>query len=291
MTVEPASLMEGLLAEPESKTLEFKRDASSLKPILRTLVAFANTSGGHLVIGQDDAGVIAGVADPLADELRLANAIASGVIPAILPDIDLVSVDGTTLIVMYVPRWRGPAFVKAEGPDKGVYVRLGSTTRRADPGLLAELRREMDGIFYDAMPCERATRDSLDKQRLAAFADAIKQPLTGALLQSLEILVKTPRGLQAFERRSLILFATDFERDRLIHETWIQAARFADTGKASFLDRKQLEGSPLDVLDEAARFIARNTRLAARFTGAIRRTDIPEYPPGAAPGDAGAAAG
>lgn len=280
MTAEPASLAERLLAEPEGKTLEFKRDASSLKPILRTLVAFANTSGGHLVIGRDNAGAITGVSDPLADGLRLANAIASGMIPAVLPDIDLVSVDGATLIVVYVPRWRGPAFVKAEGPDKGVYLRLGSTTRRADAGALEELRREMAGIRYDAMPCDRATRESLDSERVAAFAKAIKQPLSDELLQSLEILVPTPRGLKP-SNAGLILFATDFERDRLINETWIQAARFANTGKATFLDRKQLEGSPLDVLDEAARFISRNTRLAARIGGAIRRTDVPEYPPGA----------
>jgi hypothetical protein len=38
------------LAQPESKTLEFKRDLSSLKPILKTLVAFANTAGGLLVL-------------------------------------------------------------------------------------------------------------------------------------------------------------------------------------------------------------------------------------------------
>ena len=279
-TTADVSLVESLLKQPESKTLEFKRDASSIKPILRTLVAFANTSGGHLVIGRDDAGRITGVSDPLADELRLANAVASGVVPAILPDIDLVSVDGAPLVIVYVPRWRGPAFVKAEGADKGVYVRLGSTTRRADAGLLAELRREMEGIFYDAMPCERATPESLDKERLAAFADAVGQPLGDALLRNLEILVDTPRGLRP-SNGGLVLFATDPERDRLIHETWIQAARFADTGKATFLDRKQLEGSPLDVLDEAARFIARNTRLAARIGGAIRRTNIPEYPPGA----------
>lgn len=29
------------ITQPESKTLEFKRDLSSLKPILKTLVAFA----------------------------------------------------------------------------------------------------------------------------------------------------------------------------------------------------------------------------------------------------------
>ncbi|MBA7555523.1 hypothetical protein ES705_48189 [subsurface metagenome] len=33
-----------ILKRPEGKTLEFKRDISSLKPILKTLVAFANTA-------------------------------------------------------------------------------------------------------------------------------------------------------------------------------------------------------------------------------------------------------
>ena len=43
-----------LLLEPESKTLEFKRDTSSLAPILKTVIAFANTGGGTVIIGQDD---------------------------------------------------------------------------------------------------------------------------------------------------------------------------------------------------------------------------------------------
>ena len=36
---------------PEGKTLEFKRDLSSLKPILKTLIAFANTACGILLVG------------------------------------------------------------------------------------------------------------------------------------------------------------------------------------------------------------------------------------------------
>lgn len=34
---------------PEGKNLEFKRDLSSIKPILKTLIAFANTSGGTII--------------------------------------------------------------------------------------------------------------------------------------------------------------------------------------------------------------------------------------------------
>jgi predicted HTH transcriptional regulator len=39
---------------PEGKTLEFKRDLSSPKNMFKTLVAFANTAGGRLLIGIED---------------------------------------------------------------------------------------------------------------------------------------------------------------------------------------------------------------------------------------------
>ena len=48
MTVDIADL----LAAPEGKTLECKRDLSSLKQIMKTVVAFANTAGGTLIIGR-----------------------------------------------------------------------------------------------------------------------------------------------------------------------------------------------------------------------------------------------
>ena len=38
--------LSSLLRCPEGKTLEFKRDLSSPRNLLKTLVAFANTAGG-----------------------------------------------------------------------------------------------------------------------------------------------------------------------------------------------------------------------------------------------------
>ena len=58
-------MIESLLAASESKTLEFKRDLSSAKPLLKSLVAFANSAGGRLVIGVADDKQIIGVDDPL----------------------------------------------------------------------------------------------------------------------------------------------------------------------------------------------------------------------------------
>ncbi len=128
-----------ILAALEGKRSEFKRDASSLKPILKTLVAFANTSGGTLVIGRDDDGTVHGVPAPRTEEERLASAISDGIVPGLFPDIEVTAVEDREVVVVRVARWPGPFYLAADGPEQGVYVRLGSTNRRADVATLAEL--------------------------------------------------------------------------------------------------------------------------------------------------------
>jgi Predicted transcriptional regulator containing an HTH domain and an uncharacterized domain shared with the mammalian protein Schlafen len=41
-----------ILRRPEGKTLEFKRDLSSPDGALKSIVAFANTAGGTLLVGR-----------------------------------------------------------------------------------------------------------------------------------------------------------------------------------------------------------------------------------------------
>lgn len=72
---------DGRLALHEGKTLAFKRDLSSPTKPLRTIVAFANSAGGRLVIGVDDNGAVAGVADPLSEEERITNLISDRIAP------------------------------------------------------------------------------------------------------------------------------------------------------------------------------------------------------------------
>ncbi len=47
-------MIQDLLKKEEGKTLEFKENTTSLVGIIKTVVAFANTAGGTLVIGVED---------------------------------------------------------------------------------------------------------------------------------------------------------------------------------------------------------------------------------------------
>ena len=67
-----------MLIRPKGKTLEFKRDISSLKPILKILVAFANTAGGILIIGRESDGTVHGVTEVLQREMGLMEEWGSG---------------------------------------------------------------------------------------------------------------------------------------------------------------------------------------------------------------------
>jgi predicted HTH transcriptional regulator len=85
-------MLEELLARQESKTLEFKERAKSLHKIVQTLIAFANTAGGTLVIGiQDKTKNVIGVDNILQDEERITSAVADSVSPTLLPNLQFIS--------------------------------------------------------------------------------------------------------------------------------------------------------------------------------------------------------
>src|SRR2546426_1159007 len=92
-----------LIKRAEGKTLEFKRDASSPGNILRTIVAFANTAGGILLVGvEDKTRYVRGVPDPLLQEERLANLISDTILPRIIPDIEVLPWRKTHILAIHV---------------------------------------------------------------------------------------------------------------------------------------------------------------------------------------------
>ena len=266
-----------LLARPEGRTLDFKRQEVTVRNVLKTLVSFANTAGGTLILGVDDDGTAIGVNDVKVEEERFANAISSGIEPPLVPDLVPVEQDGQDLLLIRVPRFPGPFYLREDGPDDGIYVRVGSTSRRARPEQREEMRRMAGLQAYDERPCHGASVEDLDLDAVDRSFSRVGRIVDGSFLETLKLVVRFGDA-KVPSNGGIILFGTAEARARYFPEARLRCARFVGPTKADFLDQLDTEGSLVDALAEAERFVRRNSRLPARIEG-LRREDVPEYSP------------
>jgi ATP-dependent DNA helicase RecG len=175
-----------LLKRPEGKTLEFKRELSAPEGALKTIIAFANTAGGTLLVGVEDrSGHVRGISEPLDLEERLANLISDQVAPRLMPEIEILPWRRTQVLAVRVyPSPSRPHYLERAGPDGGVYVRVGSTNRRADRELVEELRRFGRGEAFDEQPMpdldSPGTGQDRARQRHDRLDAARERPRTAA---------------------------------------------------------------------------------------------------------------
>ena len=245
-----------ILRQTEGKNLEFKRDLSSPDGFLRTVVAFANTAGGTILIGVEDrTRHVRGVSDPLDLEERAGNLISDSIKPRLLPEIQVLSYRNSQVLAVEVfPSPARPHFLARAGLQRGSYVRVGSSNRVADAALIAEMRRFSSGESYDEGPLPALDSEAVDF-RAASESFAPVRKLTRRNLQTLRLL--TPhQGRLVPTVGGVLLFGTD----RLVHfpDAWIQAGRFAGTDKATILDHVEIRTPLIQAVEEAMAFVQKH---------------------------------
>lgn len=145
--VSPQTALADLLAEGESGSVEYKstlrinlhtgqKDAKVEQAVLKTIVAFLNTHGGHLLIGVSDAGDVIGIeadAFPNSDKMLLhldnliSNRIGSHYVLNIQPR--LVESDGKQVMIVRCTSSQSPAYL-SDGNEKQFYIRAGASTKK-----------------------------------------------------------------------------------------------------------------------------------------------------------------
>lgn len=134
----------------ESLTVEFKSEWNDKKdgvPIKKTLVAFANTSGGDLYIGVDDSGEVVGLPNVGEIEEKLASVMRDCISPSIAPFVETerLSADGKTVLCVHVARGTDRPYCLDPKTASGVYIRIGNTSSPAsldDIANMIESRRK-----------------------------------------------------------------------------------------------------------------------------------------------------
>lgn len=263
---------ESRVVAPEGKTLEYKRDLSSPTKLLRSIVAFANSAGGQLVVGIADDGSVAGVGDPLAEEERLASLIADRISPQLVPAIDLVTLAGLTVLVVEVPlSTRRPHYITSQGLDGGVYVRLGSTTRQADPALVAELERTGRGVAFEDMAEPRALLSDLD---LVGLSKLRGRDTNAKDLVALGLVVK--QGKSTVPTNAGILAACP-DPTRFLPSAWVQCGRLRGPSGTDIFDQIEIHQPVPRAVDEVMTFLTKHAYKTAVF-GEARRKDVYSIP-------------
>ena len=264
-----------LISMQEGKTLEFKRDISSPKNIIKTLVAFANTAGGNLFIGiEDGTKEIIGVSNPLDEEERLCSLIADSISPRLVPDVELMTVEGKTLLGVEVyPSGSRPHWVKREGHIDGVYVRLGSTNRKADRELIAELQRSASGISFDEMPMPDLSSDDLDLGVAKKHFEGVRK-LNEEELITLKLLTRE-QGRLVPTTGAMLLFGK--QRDFHFPDAWIQCGRFKGKDKAYIFDHTEIHEDLPGSVESVMLFLKKHAFRGADFSD-IRRKDVWSIP-------------
>lgn len=272
----------------ESKNVEFKEKLpeKSIK-YMKTVVAFANSSGGSLVFGVEDSTCrVVGIDDETIFKTMdaITNAIADCCEPAIYPDVSLQTVEGKTIIVVEIPIGRQrPYYIKSMGKDDGVFVRVAGTSRPADAQMIKELLFEGSNRSFDQSICmgltvsqddieqlcvsmkETALKNCRNEDERAAVKDVtVNQLLAWGILQQVE-------GKYVPTNAFALLTGSD------ILPTAIQCGVFKGSTKTVFLDRREYSGPIQDQAEEALQFVLRNIRMGAKFSG-LGRQDVYEIP-------------
>ena len=115
-----------------------------------------------------------------------------------------------------------PHYLKAEDPDNGVFVRLGSTNWQADQDLVNELRRGVAGIALDTEAIPHLTFDDLNLEA-AQNQFGTSRLLDEQALLSLKIATREQDRLVP-NWGGVLLFGKEPEFH--FPDAWIQCGRF-----------------------------------------------------------------
>lgn len=146
--------MSGIIfPERESKLLEFKSRVTDFAALIKTSIAFANAAGGRIVIGVDDkTREIIGITEN--ERIRIhdnfPNSLYDSASPNLVPQIYEQNFGEKTVAVIDIPASpRKPYFLKSVGVANGTYIRVGSSTRKANQEYIEDLVREAQRVTYD----------------------------------------------------------------------------------------------------------------------------------------------
>jgi ATP-dependent DNA helicase RecG len=259
--------LEILLQEGEGTMLEYKESLSN--SFARELVALANTLGGRILVGVRDDRSVSGVKD--SNELRARiQDIARNCDPPVQ-----VLVEPVGKVVVVTVRESNAKPVQCRD---GFFWRQGAVTQKLSRNELCDFLRSEGVIRFDLTVNPRFQYPGdFDQDKFNAWiklSNITGKPRTEDVLANIDVAERSG-GKLLFRNAGVLFFAKNVRR--FFNQAYVTCLLAKGTDKVDILDRKDFDGGVVADIEDAMRFIERNTRTAYRIER-LRRENIPEYP-------------
>ena len=277
----------------ESESLEYKvTEPEDREKYLKTAVAFANGRGGRIVFGiANDTRAVVGIPQ---DEIfsmmdTITNAIQDSCEPKIIPRNSIETIDGKSIIVVEIlPGMQTPYYISRLGTVKGVFIRVGGTTRPAESYQIQELLLRGSNRSFDQQPISIPI-DANDVEsfcgRLYAYAEKIRESNTQLQLIPLKKLTKSQLIAWKLltERKDGQLYPTNGYlllngmRSDAFDEAYIRCAVFKGKTRSVFITHRDFYGPLYEQIENAYNFVLQYIRILPEIKGIVRQ-DFYELP-------------
>lgn len=270
---------EKLLWERENKDMDFKLELPEPKKVAQLVTALYNGRGGKIIFGvEDETRKPVGLKDPQKTEHGFIQIIRHWCRLDEEPEIEFMNYKNKEFVVVHCPKGKDtPYFIRGEYTPR---VRIGSSNMLANKEEIARLYREGSSKSQDVYPVENATLDDLDLKAVENYLK--KSKLTKQLDKDYLIELMLKEHFVALENGKLIptiagilLFGKNPHLN--ITQCEIRADRYIGDSMTEWLDRKDIQGTLFEMINQTEKFLLKNMRTSAKVVG-FKTEFRTEYP-------------
>ncbi|NOY74953.1 MAG: hypothetical protein GXP32_04075, partial [Kiritimatiellaeota bacterium] len=253
-----------IIALGEGFSSEFKKSASDKKSIGREICAFANATGGVLLIGVADDGEIVGV-----DHHNKLKSEIQSIVRSIEPPLVAETYSIESLVAIVVPSQNAKPYSYAGK----FYLRDGTSSQQLSRNEIREFFFKEGVIHFDEKNCNSFVLDTdLTERAWSKFQKTARIPTSMPLKDALSNLHLLKQG--EMTNAGAWLLCEDIKKYNI--SGGVICALFMGTTKLHILDRVEFAGDIYGIFEEVSKYLFSklNTELIITGTGRDERLEL-----------------
>ena len=257
--------IKNLILTGEGYHIEFKQTLE--KTLIEEVCAFANSSGGYILMGVADDGKVKGI-----DTSNRNRSKVQDILGKLEPKLNTSVEVKENLIVIHVPE----GHEKPYGCSRGFFMRVGANSQKMTRNEILNFYKKEGRVCFEELINEKANfKQDFDSKAFKHFLKLSKISRTikyEILLQNLDCLTEDKK----LTNLGVLFFAKDI--DFIMNYARVDCILFRGIDKVKILNRKQYKGNIIDNIEDALAFIQKHTNTEYVITGKPRREEIDDYP-------------